>query len=97
MRIYLSADANDLRELRDGGSVVGVTHLPHSDDEADEFDAMMAAVVPGCAVLAAEVDSLTDPIDLTNVAALHVDVDGSGDLAWFAPQEIDEVIDLVER
>ncbi|HSI26726.1 MAG TPA: hypothetical protein VK948_04890 [Aeromicrobium sp.] len=97
MRIYLSADAKDLRELRAGGSVLGVTHLPHSDDEADEFDAMMAALVPGCAVLAADVESVADPVDLTNVAALHVDLDGSGDLAWFAPQEIDEVIDLVER
>lgn len=96
MRVYFSADGKDLRELRDGGSVLGVTHVPRSDDEADEFDAMMAALVPGCAVLAAEVDSVTDAVGMTNVAALHVDLDGSGDLAWFAPQEIDEVIDLVE-
>jgi len=97
MRIYLSADGKDLRELRDGGSVLGVTQVPRSDDEADEFDAMMAAFVPGAAVLAAEVDSVTDHVGLSNVAALHVDLDGSGDLAWFAPQEIDEVIDLVQR
>lgn len=97
MRIYLSAEAKDLRELRDGGSVLGVTQLPRSDDEAGEFDAMMAAVVPGCAVLVAEVESVADPVELTNVAALHVDLDGSGDLAWFAAQEIDEVIDLLER
>lgn len=97
MRIFFSADGKDLRELRDGGSVLGVTQVPRSDDEADEFDAMMAAFVPGGAVLAAEVDSVTDPVGLTNLAALHVDLDGSGDLAWFAPQEIDEVIDLVER
>jgi hypothetical protein len=97
MRIYLSAGAGDLRELRHGGSILGVTHLPRSDDEADEFDAMMAAVVPGCAVLVAEVGSVSDPVDLTNVAALHVDLDGSGDLAWFAVQEIDEVIELLQR
>ena len=96
MRIYLSADGPSLRELRDGGVMVGVAHLPDSDDEADEFDALMSAVAPGCAVLAAEVDSVTDPVRLANVAALHVDVDGSGDLAWFAPQELGEVIDLVE-
>jgi hypothetical protein len=29
------------------------------------------------------------------VASLHLDADGSGDMAWYAPQELDEVIGLL--
>lgn len=96
MRIYLSADAGRLRLLREGGTITGQARVPDSDDEADEFDAMLSAALPGAAVVAADVETAQQPVDLASIAALHVDADSSGDLAWFAPQEIDQVIDLLE-
>jgi hypothetical protein len=47
----------------------------------------------------AEVDHPEDGDDqmvtLDEVVALHVDIDGSGDLAWYATQEIDVVLDVL--
>ncbi len=70
-----------------------------SDDEEDEFAALAAASEAGSVVVVAEVDDPDDgddqAITLDEVAAVHVDVDGSGDLAWYATQEIDVVLDLL--
>jgi hypothetical protein len=99
MRLYLTADAAALRSLRDGASVMLPAFAAASDDEEDEFAALAAAAEPGTVVVVAEVDDPDDGDDqdiaLDEVAALHVDVDGSGDLAWYATQEIDVVLKLL--
>ena len=95
MRVYLPAGLVDLVQLRDGHSVMlpGVT--PASDDEIDEFDALNEAALRGDLVVAADVDVADNPVSLDQVASLHLDADGSGDLAWYAPQELDQVIVLL--
>jgi hypothetical protein len=99
MRLYLSADAAALRSLRDSGSVTLPAFAAASDDEEDEFAALAEAAEAGAVVVAADVDDADDGDDQTvtldQVAALHIDVDGSGDVAWFATQEIDTVLDLL--
>ena len=99
MRLYLSAGADALRALHDGASVSLPAFAAASDDEEDEFAALAAAAEGSAAVVVADVDRPDDGDDQTvtldQVAAIHVDVDGSGDLAWFATQEIDEVLRLL--
>lgn len=99
MRLYHPADAAALRSLRDGMSVTLPALAAASDDEEDEFAALAAASEAGTVVVVAEVD---DPdggddqtITLDEVVAVHVDVDGSGYLAWYATQEIDAVLELL--
>ena len=89
MRIYVTADAPALRSLRDGGSVALPAIPTVSDDEADEFAALSKAAEDGAVVVVAEVGDEGQPVTLSEVQALHVDADGTGDLAWYATQEID--------
>jgi hypothetical protein len=99
MRLYLSAGADALRSLRDGASVTLPAFAAASDDEEDEFAALAAAAEGSAAVVVADVDRPDQgddqAITLEQVDAIHVDVDSSGDLAWFATQEIDEVLRLL--
>lgn len=99
MRLYLSAAVEALRSLRDGASVTLPAFAAASDDEEDEYAALASAAEGSAAVVVADVDQVDDGDDqavtLDQVAAIHVDVDGSGDLAWFATQEIDEVLRLL--
>lgn len=94
MRVYLTADAAALRSLRDGTSVTLPAFVAASDDEEDEFAALSQAGAAGVVVVA-EIDREDLPVGLGDVEALHVDADGSGDLAWYATQEIDEVLALL--
>jgi hypothetical protein len=43
-------------------------------------------------VAAAELNDPDGPATLADVASFHLDVDGTGDLAWYATQEIDAVL-----
>lgn len=99
MRLYLPADAAALRSLRDGGPVTLPAYVAASDDEEDEFTALAAAAETGRVVVVADVGDPDDgddqAITLDQVVAVHVDADGSGDLAWYATQEIDVVLDLL--
>ena len=99
MRLYLSADVAALRSLRDGASVTLPAFVAASDDEEDEFAALAAASESAKVVVVADVDDPDDgddqAITLDDVVAVHVDVDDSGDLAWYATQEIDVVLDLL--
>ena len=99
MRLYLTADAAAVRSLRDGASVTLPAFAAASDDEEDEFAALAAASQSGTVVVVAEVDDPDDgddqAITLDDVVAVHVDADGSGDLAWYATQEIEAVLQLL--
>lgn len=92
MRIYIGTDAEGLENLRrerlDGPAV-----LAESEDEEHEYEAMLAAAEDGPVVVVAEIEDADHPVTLREVVALHADIDGSGDLAWFAPQEIETVLD----
>lgn len=96
MRVWVAADAAALRHLRDGSPLPGERIAAESEDEAHEHEAMLAAAESGPVVVVAELDEDAD-LTLDLVQALHVDADGSGELAWFATQEIDEVVGLLER
>ena len=95
VRVYLAADASAVTTLRDGGSVTLPAVIAESDDEEDEFDALTQAAASGPVVVVAEVGRADVPVSLSEVQALHVDADVSGDLAWYAPTEVDEVLRLV--
>jgi hypothetical protein len=99
MRLYLSADSAALQSLRDGESVRLLAFAAASEDEEDEFAALAAAAEKAAVVVAADVDEVEagddQTITLDQVAAFHVDADGSGDLAWYATQEIDDVLQLL--
>ena len=92
MRIYLAAARADVETLAAGGPVTAESFTPASEDEDAEFAAFGEAAEHGAAVISADVASHGEPVTLDKVAAFHVDVDGSGDLAWFATQEIEAVL-----
>lgn len=95
MRIFLGTDVVGLRALLADEPLRAEPIVAASEDEQDEFDAMQEAAQRGPVVVAAEVDSTDVPVSLREVEAFHVDADQSGDLAWYATQEIDTVIDLL--
>jgi hypothetical protein len=95
MRVYLPAGLDALVQLREGQEVDLAAVVPASDDELDEFDALSEAAEQGDVVIAADVDRADSPVGLDRVASFHVDADGSGDLAWYARQELDQVIELL--
>jgi hypothetical protein len=96
MRVYLPAGLDALEELRAGRDVDLAAVVPASEDELDEFDALRAAAEQqGAVVIAADVERPDIPVSIDRVASFHVDADGSGDLAWYAPQELDQVIELL--
>ena len=96
MRAYLPAGLDALEELRAGRNVDLAAVVPASDDELDEFDALSAAAEQqGDVVIAADVDRPDAPISIDQVASFHLDADGSGNLAWYAAQELDQVIELL--
>jgi len=94
-RIYLPARLIDLERLRDGAAVSLPAVIPASDDELDEFDALSTAAGQGDVVIAADLEDPDEPFALEQVASFHLDADSSGDLAWYAPQELDQVIELL--
>jgi hypothetical protein len=100
MRLYLPADPAALRTLHDGGSVTLPAFTAASEDEEIELAALDAAADGAAVVVVADVDQVDSgddqTITLDQVVALHVDVDGTGDLAWYATQEIDTVLDLLD-
>jgi len=95
MRVYLPAGLDVVVQLHEGQDVALAAIVPASDDELDEFDALSAAAEQGDVVIAADVERADSPVGLDRVVAFHLDADGSGDLAWYAPQELDQVIALL--
>lgn len=93
MRVYLSLTRDELASLGAGGSVTPAeAFVAASTDEEDELAALEEAAEHGDVAAAAELDDPDGPVTLTEIASLHVDLDDSGDLAWYAPQEIAAVI-----
>jgi len=99
MRIYLAATRENLEALRRGDRLALPAVVPESEDEADEYAALSAAAETGSVVVAADIDGDIEgefqPFTLDQVASFHVDTDETGDLAWYATQELDQVIDLL--
>jgi hypothetical protein len=95
MRVYLPAGSADLQRLVDGDSIQIEGYLAVSTDEEDELAALETAGDGAACVVVAEVADPDGPVQLVDVEALHVDTDNSGDLAWFATQEIAAVIELL--
>lgn len=95
MRVYLPAGLDELLQLREGQELKLSAVVPASDDELDEFDALSAAADQGDVVIAADIERPDAPVGLNRVASFHLDADGSGDLAWYAPQELDQVLELL--
>lgn len=92
MRAYLAVGRDDLTALAAGGSITAPAFIAASEDEEDELAALEEASEHGAAVAAAELDDPDGPLTLDDVVSFHLDVDGSGDLAWYATQEIDAVL-----
>jgi len=97
MRVYLPVGLSELRTLAAGEPIEVEGYLAVSTDEEDELAAVESAAADGAAVAVAEAADPDGPVALTEVEALHVALDDSGDLAWFAPSEIATVIELVQR
>ena len=98
MRVYLSLGADDLVALQAGEPVTPAeAFVAVSVDEEDELAALEEAAEHGAVAAAAELDDPDGPVTLVDIDSLHVDTDDSGDLAWFATQEIAAVIEIVNR
>ncbi|WP_375002837.1 hypothetical protein [Aeromicrobium sp. CTD01-1L150] len=91
MRVWVAADAEGLRALRAGDPLPGERIVAQSEDEEHEHDALLTAAESGSVVVVAEVRDEED-LTLDLVQAFHLDADGSGDLAWYATQELDDVL-----
>jgi hypothetical protein len=95
VRIYVALDADQLQQLAAGVRVTGPAFRAETEDEEDEHAALEEAASHGPVVVAADVDGSDDALTLDDVASFHVDVDGTGDLAWYATQEIEAVLNEV--
>jgi hypothetical protein len=96
MRVYVGLTVDDLVALAAGESVTPAeAFVAASTDEEDELAALEEAAEHGAVAAAAEVDDPDGPVALVDLASLHVALDDSGDLAWFATQEVAAVIELV--
>lgn len=93
MRVYLSLSRPELEALQAGDSVTPAeAFLAASVDEEDELAAVEEAAEHGDVAAAAELDDPDGPVALVDIASFHLDIDDSGDLAWYAPSELDAVI-----
>lgn len=92
MRVYVAASRADLEALAAGGVIEGARVIPDSEEEQAEFEAFSEAAAGAVVVVAADVVGADGPVTLAEVASFHVDLDGTGDLAWFATQEMDAVL-----
>lgn len=92
MRVYLAVGRDELTALAAGGTISAPAFIAASEDEEDELAALEEAAEHGVVVAAAELDDPDGPVTLDDVVSFHLDVDGLGDLAWYATQEIDAVL-----
>lgn len=95
MRVWAGIDAAALVALRDGGTLAGELVAAESEDEQHEYEALLAASEDGPVVVVAELPQPEAGVTLDLVEAWYVDADGSGELAWYAPEEVGAVLDLL--
>jgi len=96
MRVYLPVTRSELETLAAGEAIAVEGYLAASTEEEDELAAVESAADDGAAVVVAEVSDPDGPVTLIDVDALHIALDDSGDLAWFAPSEIAAVIEILQ-
>ncbi|MFI5427607.1 hypothetical protein [Aeromicrobium sp. UC242_57] len=90
--------ARRLAALQEGQSVTPAeAFLAASTDEEDELAAVEEAAEHGDVAAAVDLDDPDGPVSLDDVASFHLDIDDSGDLAWYAPQELDAVLTHLHR
>ena len=105
-RVYVPTTLSGLAGFVDAGVIPGSAEHPTApDDEESEYLALMAAAAASAALLegpgrrvvvVAEVADPTADIPMERVVAVHVDTeddtDEDDDLAWFATQEIPDLL-----
>ena len=107
VRVYVPTTLSGLAGFVDDGVIAGsADHLTAPDDsEESEYDALMTAAAGSAALLdgpgrrvvvVAEVADPVADIPLERVVAVHVDTeddaDEDDDLAWYATQEIPDLL-----
>ncbi|GAB3656534.1 hypothetical protein GCM10027596_10860 [Nocardioides korecus] len=106
MRIYVPLTLEALATLVGTGelSAYDEPFVAPGEDEESQYAALEAAADASAqaqpsgarrVVLVAEVDQEGDPVPLRRVLAVHADVEGArlgDDLAWFATQEIPDLL-----
>jgi len=107
VRVYIPATLADLAAYADAGSVPGHAErlTPPDESEDAEYAALMEAaglsrqLLGGSGrrvVVVAEVAAADGPVPMDRVVAVHVDLeedaDDDDDLAWYATQEIPDLI-----
>jgi hypothetical protein len=96
MRVYLAVGREELTALAEGEPVNAPAFVAASEDEEDELAALEEAAEHAVVVAAAELDDPDGPVTLNDIVSFHLDLDGTGDLAWYATQEIDTVLSTLE-
>lgn len=97
MRVYLAVGIDELTALAAGEPVAAAAFVAASEDEEDELAALEEAAEHAAAVAVAELADPDGPVTLAQVQSFHLDVDGTGDLAWYATQEIDAVLRTLQE
>ena len=107
VRVYVPLTLPDLAAYDASGEIPESQDRFEADgeDEDSEYAALMTAADASAellggsgrrVVIVAEVAQLADPIPMSRVVAVHVDVadfaDPDDDLAWFASQEIPDLV-----
>lgn len=95
MRVYIGLDRADLERLAAGEPSAAEQFVAVSDDEEDELAALEAAAEAGAVAVAADVEVEDRPVTWDCVASIHLDADGSGFVAWYAPDELPAVLALL--
>lgn len=108
VRVYVPATIDSLRELAERGVLPASAERLVADDgsEESEYAVLMAAAVASRAqgegasrrvVVVAELAAAEGEVPLHRVVAVHVDTedgaDEDDDLAWFATQEISQLLE----
>ncbi|ANH38619.1 hypothetical protein I601_2194 [Nocardioides dokdonensis FR1436] len=106
-RLYLPASLQALARLHSGAGLSRTGAVEAEDDaEESEYAALLTAAVASAelvghgkrrVVVVAEVDDGVERVVVADVVAVHVDVEPGAepddDLAWFATQEIDRLLE----
>ena len=107
MRVYLPTTLDRLAQQHADGAVVVPDDVVLADDDSEdaEYAALMAAAEDSAdlvertgrrVVVVADIDDVDAAVPMRDVVAVHADVDETGELAWFATQEIGALLETAE-